>query len=103
MLADSALKLSAASPPLNLEADFHSQQLVFARLQPVGVFEEQRDVFAPTPLVPPAGALTWGCCGESTVEAALSFASFLYFASWLPVSGEARSQSERRCLHDPSH
>lgn len=41
--ADSALKLSAASPPLNLEADFHSQQLVFARLQPVGVFEEQRD------------------------------------------------------------
>lgn len=42
-LADSALKLSAASPPLNLEADFHSQQLVFARLQPVGVFEEQRD------------------------------------------------------------
>lgn len=41
--ADAAPKPSAAPPPLNLEADFHSQQRVFARLQPVLLFEEQRD------------------------------------------------------------
>lgn len=58
-------------------------------------------MFAPTPLVPPAGALTWGCCGESTVEAALSFASFLYIASWLPVSGEVAASLSAAAFTTP--
>lgn len=37
-------------------------------------------------------------CGVSPSEGFLSFTSFLYFVSWLPVSDEAHSWSERRCL-----